>query len=35
MEWDPTAWSAGNLVLALLIGLIYWKLSDIEKNTRR
>jgi hypothetical protein len=34
MDWDPTAWTWGNFIIALLIGLFYWKLTEIEKNTR-
>jgi hypothetical protein len=35
MEWDPAAWTWGNFIFALLAGLFYWKLAEIEKNTRK
>jgi len=35
MEWDPTAWTWGNFTIALVVGFFYWKLMEIEKNTRK
>jgi len=35
MDWDPTAWTWGNFTIALVVGFFYWKLMEIEKNTRK